>query len=238
LILVSNKIAEMHACCVCRLSSQPYTVTDVLRWTLQLATALDCLASLKHEPVVHGDIKPENILVEASTGNLVLGDYGVAMWQGRKTGLRLAPWLLSPNAFVAPERRLAILGPNSELSEDDKARVHDELLKEIGGGKLDIWSLGVVVYLLGMRQSPLGYTEEDAKIVEVDAVARLADAKEWIRTLRGVWSEAEDRELELLAKVITGSLQGLDRRLSAKGVLELLGPIGENHTHFQWLKAR
>jgi serine/threonine protein kinase len=226
-------MSEIHACCVCRLSPQPYTVTDVLRWTRQLATALDCLASLKHEPVVHGDIKPENILVEVSTGNLVLGDCGVAMWQGRKTGLRLAPWLLSPNAFVAPERRLAILGPNNGLSDDDKEKMHDELLKEVGGGKLDIWSLGVVVYLLGMRKSPLGYTEENAKIVEVDAVAKRADAKEWIQTqLRGVWSEAEDRELELLAKVITGSLQGLDRRLSAKELLQLLGPIGKMHTNF------
>jgi serine/threonine protein kinase len=197
------------------------------------------LASLEPEPVVHGDIKPDNILVEASTGDLVLGDCGAAMWQGLRSGLRLAPWLLSPNAFVAPERRLAILGPTSGLSDAAKDETLKEQMKKVGGGKLDVWSLGVVVYLLGMRKNPHGYEEEAAKMNEVDALAEREGAKQWLQTeLRGVWPEGKDGDLELLAKVISGTLQGLDRRLSAKEVLQLLGPIGEKHIKFMMLRAQ
>lgn len=198
-----------------------------------MATGLDCLASLEPESIVHADVKPGNILVEASTDTLVLGDYGVGMWQGRKTGLRV-PEVLSPvSAYVAPERRLASLGPASGLSEDDRNVVYDDLFEQNGGGKLDMWSLGVVVYLLGMRKNPRGYETEAAKMMhEVDTVAR--QDKEWLQTeLRGVWPGGNGGELELLAEVIEGTLQGLDKRparLSAKEVLKLLGPIGEKRT--------
>jgi serine/threonine protein kinase len=216
-----------------------YTLGDVLRWTRHLATALYCLASLEPEPVVHGDVKPNNILVEDSTGNLVLGDYGTGMWQGLKTGLRLAPWLLSAGAYVAPERRLTILGPDSALSDAMKDEALTELMRKVGGGKLDMWSLGVVVYLLGVRKNPHGYEEEAEKMNEVDALAKREDAKQWLRTeLRGVWPEGKDGDLKLVAKVISGTLQGLDRRLSAKEVLQLLGPIGEKHARALMLRGQ
>jgi serine/threonine protein kinase len=199
-----------------------------------LAIALNSLANLKPEAIVHGDIKPDNLLVWASTGDLVVGDFGVAMWHKMRKGLRPAPWLLSKSAFVAPERRcLAIVGPHSGLDDDTKNNIIDELLEEIGGGKLDMWSLGVVAYLLALRKDPRGYdTKEantkEAKMQEVDQASKRPDATEWLVTeMQLVWPTEDAQKVTLLAEVIAGTLQGLDKRLSASEVLGRLQSIGE-----------
>jgi serine/threonine protein kinase len=211
----------------------PYTLTDVLRWTRQLATALACLASLKPDPVVHGDVKPDNLFVETASGDLVLGDFGVAMWHRLRTGLRPAQWLVLANAFIAPERRLSILGPTSGLSEEEKEATVDELLKKVGGGKLDMWSLGVMTYLLGLRKAPHGYDDptQEAKIAEVDEVAERVNATEWLQAeLHNTWPNADAGEVRQLAAVIAGTLHGHGERLSASDVLELLPTTGETTT--------
>jgi serine/threonine protein kinase len=216
---------------------QGYTLSNVLRWTRQLAIAIKHLARIKPEPVVHGDIKPDNILVEAATGDLVLGDCGVAMWQGLKTGLRLAPWLLPDCVYVAPERRLESPGPDSmDLDDETKTVEMEHLIKKVGGGKLDVWSLGVVAYLLTLRKNPSDYTHDQAdgikkaKMKEVDQLATLKDAQARLQTeaLR-VWPEGNVTEVEALVKVILGTLQRLDGRMSAEKVLELLEPLGKSN---------
>lgn len=211
-----------------------YTLSDVLRWTRQLAIAVVHLASIKRDAVVHGDIKPDNILVAAATGDLVLGDCGAAMWQGLKTGLRFSPWLLADCAYVAPERRLEYLGPDSmDLDDETKTMVIEQFIKKVGGGKLDVWSLGVVAYLLILRKDPSDYSHEQvairtAKMKEVDKLLTLKDAQVWLQTeaLR-VWPGGGVTEVEVLIKVILGTLQRLEGRMSAERVLELLEPIGK-----------
>jgi serine/threonine protein kinase len=213
----------------------PYTLTDVLRWTRQLATALACLASLKPDPVVHGDVKPDNLFVETASGDLLLGDFGVAMWHRLRAGLRPAQWLLSANAFIAPERRLSVLGPASGLGEVEKAKTEHELLKKVGGEKLDMWSLGVMTYLLGLRKDPHGYDDpkQEAKIAEVDEVAERVNVTEWIQAeLHNTWPNADAGEVKQLAAVIAGTLHGHGGRLSASDVLALLPTTGETTTTF------
>jgi serine/threonine protein kinase len=193
-----------------------------------LAIALTSLANLKPEAIVHGDIKPNNLLVWASTGDLVVVDFGVAMWQNVRKGIRPAPWRLSGNAFVAAEGRLPIVGPHSVLDDDTKNNIIDDLWEEIGGGKLDTWSLGVVAYLLALRKDPRGYDTEEAKMQEVDQASKRPDATEWLITeMQLVWPTEDAQKVKLLADVIAGTLQGLDKRPSASEVLRLLQYIGE-----------
>jgi serine/threonine protein kinase len=207
---------------------QDYTLADVWRWVQQLATALTSLDSLGPERVVHGDIKTDNILV-CPNGDLVLGDLGGAMWQGMRTGLRLGPWLPSTTAFVAPERRPELIRPHFGLSETKREELVNELLEKMGEGKLDVWSLGVVAYLLGLRKDPRGFDEDKDKMHEVDGVDARADANEWVQAqLQQVWQDGDTGQLRVLANVITGALREKPNgRLSASQILELMAPGGK-----------
>jgi hypothetical protein len=65
---------------------------------------------------------------------------------------------------------------------------------------------------------------------EVDQLATLKDAQARLQTeVLRVWPEGDVREVEALVRVILGTLQRLDRRMSATQVLELLEPLGKSY---------
>jgi serine/threonine protein kinase len=86
----------------------------------QLASAL---AACHRRGVAHRDVKPENLLFDAATGALKLADFGSAEWFGdgrAMTGLVGTPY------YVAPE---VVAGRDY-------------------GEKVDVWSAGVVLYMV------------------------------------------------------------------------------------------
>ncbi len=58
-------------------ASGPLPPERVLRWLAGVASALDALHR-EQPPVVHGDVKPSNIVIDGSDDNAVLVDFGLA----------------------------------------------------------------------------------------------------------------------------------------------------------------
>ena len=101
---------------------------------------LDALAYLQNKGIAHRDVKLENLLVAASEQrppNLKLCDFGLARQCGRLLGC--ATYIGSAD-YLAPEVRIRDVG-----RED--------------GFACDIWSCGVVAYVLLIVESP--YAEEE-----------------------------------------------------------------------------
>ncbi|KAK6766373.1 hypothetical protein RB195_025963 [Necator americanus] len=93
---------------------------EARRWFGQTASAV---AYLHHKGIVHRDLKAENILLDKSS-NIKIIDFGFSNTQAPSQLLRT--WCGSP-PYAAPE---LLLG------------------KEYDGLKADIWSLGVILYIL------------------------------------------------------------------------------------------
>lgn len=196
------------------MSKQAYTMSEAVKWTRQLATALECLSSsLQPGPIVHGDIKPDNLLI-CTSGDLVLTGLQCATWEGLPEALRLSDNAPGDSAFIPPEARAG-----ADVDGEDATAY----LERVGGGNLDVWSLGGVAYLLGICKEPRDY---QAMMAEVDDVAGRSDASEWLLAeLHGRWPDAGAAEVQVLAEVISGSLRhGLHKRLSARDVMELMEP--------------
>jgi serine/threonine protein kinase len=95
-------------------AARPHRRSDVMRWLRDIALALD---HVHRAGAVHGDVKPANIVVAASTGRAVLVDFGSAA-AGRKRPLT--------HRYAAPE--VARCGPSAAADVFALAATAFELL--------------------------------------------------------------------------------------------------------------
>ena len=120
------------------LSEGPPDPRTLVRLGAQVAEAL---AAAHAQGVVHGDIKPENIVVQPD-GRLKLLDFGIARHVAAETVTRtrtatIASWL--PESQIAGT--LAYMAP-------------EQLRGEAGDTRADLFSLGVVLYELAANRRP------------------------------------------------------------------------------------
>lgn len=101
----------------------PLPVPQALTIARQVAQALG-YAHRHDPPVIHRDIKPDNILLERHTGRVVVTDFGIAKVVGQSTQTS-ADVLLGTLLYSAPEQILQ----DGELD-----------------GRADLYSLGLVLY--------------------------------------------------------------------------------------------
>jgi serine/threonine protein kinase len=106
------------------------SVREALGIARQVALALDH-AHGHASPVIHRDIKPQNILLETHSRRAVVTDFGIAKVRGASTQTN-AELLLGTLLYCAPEQIL----PNTEID-----------------GRADLYSLGLVLYEMVARRS-------------------------------------------------------------------------------------
>jgi eukaryotic-like serine/threonine-protein kinase len=110
-----------------RLADGPLEVREAVRLACEIA---DALAAAHAAGVVHRDVKPENILLEA--GHAVVADFGVAVQTRRTAREESSPERLTADGYVA--------GTIEYMSPEQAAGDRDL------DGRSDTYSLGCVVY--------------------------------------------------------------------------------------------
>ena len=111
-----------------------FTPLFMLSIAIQLADALDY--AWRHHKMIHGDVKPENIMLQRGCGTAKLADLGVA----RVAGSQADDSLMATPLYVAPE---VVLGNSS------------------ADPRSDIYSFGVMLYELFCGNPPFSGSAEE-----------------------------------------------------------------------------
>jgi protein kinase-like protein len=126
-----------------RLARQPRLSIDAVRRILsEVADALDYAHACG---VVHRDIKPDNILLDRSSGRAVVTDFGIARAAAGDARLTLTGVAVGTPAYMSPEQAIG------ERDLD---------------GRSDQYSLGVVGYQMLVGQTPFVATNTPAMLVK------------------------------------------------------------------------
>ncbi|MEO6528147.1 MAG: serine/threonine-protein kinase [Gemmatimonadaceae bacterium] len=123
-----------------------------------LADVADALAYAHERGVVHRDVKPDNIMLERSTGRAVVTDFGIARAAAGDSRLTVTGVAVGTPAYMSPEQALG----ERELD-----------------GRSDIYSLGVVAYQMLAGETPFRASNTPAMLVK-----HLSEAPRQLDTLR------------------------------------------------------
>ncbi|WTQ56621.1 serine/threonine protein kinase [Streptomyces sp. NBC_00158] len=158
---------------------------------------LGALSAAHDRGVLHRDVKPANVLMEAGTGRVVLTDFGIARLAGSTTISETGAFVGSPE-YTSPERMQgADAGPES-----------------------DLWSLGALLCAALTGESPFHRDSLGGVLhaVVYDEIRPPVQAGPLTPLIRGLLERDPERRLGvadaqrlLSAYVTTGSLPLLDR---------------------------
>jgi hypothetical protein len=121
-------------------SRGPLAPAAVMRIVQEVAWAL---AHAHQHGVVHGDIKPENILLERGSGRALVADFGIARVEGA-TPPRPTDRVLGTARYIAPEQAAG----------------------DAGDGRSDLYSLGVTAFYALTGRYPFEATEPHSILVQ------------------------------------------------------------------------
>lgn len=160
---------------------QVFCQSDVIRWACQILNALNYLHNQQPYGILHGDIKPANIMLR-DCGDICLIDYNIALALGEDGAVRVG----YSRGYASPEHYgisyfedfdanvyddteivngdTVIVTGNRKITEysDDKSKVFGGIRLDV---RSDIYSLGATLYHLVSGNRP----EIDAtKVVKLD----------------------------------------------------------------------
>jgi predicted Ser/Thr protein kinase len=110
-----------------------------------LTDVADALAYAHANGVVHRDIKPDNIMLERSTGRAVVTDFGIARAAAGDSRLTVTGVAIGTPAYMSPEQALG------EREVD---------------GRSDIYSLGIIAYQMLAGDPPFRASNTPAMLVK------------------------------------------------------------------------
>ena len=184
-------------------SAGPMAPMEVLR---ALLGVLDALATVHAAGVIHRDIKPQNLLLDAD-GSLRLADFGIALTKGielTRTGVVLGSW-----GFMAPEQRL---DPRKVRPATDLFGVAASAVWAIVGGPVSDLHVsehragllrGVPEDVAGLLHRALAFRPEE----------RFRSAQEMAVAVRAVLGDAA--EVAPMTETTATSAPGLSRTVSS-----------------------
>jgi len=126
-----------------KLHTEPRPTLDVVRRVLR--EVADALSYAHGAGVVHRDIKPDNILIEASTGRALVTDFGIARAAEGDQRLTATGIAVGTPAYMSPEQAMG------ERAVD---------------GRADIYALGIVGYQMLAGELPFQATNTPAMLMK------------------------------------------------------------------------
>jgi hypothetical protein len=121
-----------------RMSGQYFEQTQVLRWFKQACEGLRDLLSYQ---ILHRDLKPDNLFLDASS-NILIGDFGLSCELDNAKGLSRAK--LGSTVYLSPER----------------------INQQAYGHGADVWALGVILYEMLTLHHPFFMQGDDMKAIK------------------------------------------------------------------------
>lgn len=176
---------------------------------------IDLVGALRtaHEAgILHRDLKPANVLLERSTGRVVLTDFGIAQLTGATTLTEVGSFVGSPE-YTAPER----------------------MAGERTGPESDLWSLGALLVTALTGESPFRRDSIGGVLhaVVYDDIRPPAAAAPLLPVVLGLLDRDPDRRLDaaeaeglLRVYVETGRMPTVERERPGSGLPGLPGLSG------------
>ncbi|WP_251055387.1 serine/threonine-protein kinase [Streptomyces sp. ISL-66] len=171
---------------------------------------LGALTAAHGRGVLHRDVKPANVLMEAATGRVVLTDFGIARLSGATTISETGAFVGSPE-YTAPERMQgAEAGPAS-----------------------DLWSLGTLMCAALTGESPFRRDSLGGILHAVVSgeIRPPAQAGPLLPVIRGLLERDPERRMtapeaeRLLSAYLTGGSLAPADRIPVSGGASVAGPV-------------
>lgn len=129
-----------------------FTQNQLIRWGMQLCSAMNYLHSQK-PPVIHGDIKPANIMLTPE-GNICLIDFNISFYLDGTTVLGYT------EGYSSPEQHIIALDSKSSRDLPKYRKINE---------KSDIYSAGATLFHLATGRRPPRngrYSAEDETVLK------------------------------------------------------------------------
>lgn len=197
-----------------------FTENQMIRWGMQICSALNYLHR-QNPPVIHGDIKPSNIMVTPG-GGICLIDFNISFYLDGSAVLGYTDGYTSPEQYIAARRsRVQAAGPGFGENNGNVNGLRERVRID---DKTDIYGVGAVFYHLATGQKlrdckerpdrkllkksvsqPLAHVIE--KAVKINPSERYVSAYEMFRDFQDI--PKKDKKYRALLRRQTGIRAGI-----------------------------